>query len=118
MYNKLRINSLFLSVKKSIVLKRYYILAILWVLLPSFGQAQYATNYSIKEGLPSNHIYKVTQDNNGFIWVITDNGIAKYNGTEFKVFTTKEGLPTNDVWEIATTPDGKVWFFCKASKVG
>lgn len=100
------------------MLKRYYILAILLVLLPSFGQAQYATNYSIKEGLPSNHIYKVTQDNNGFIWVITDNGIAKYNGTEFKVFTTKEGLPTNDVWEIATTPDGKVWFFCKASKVG
>lgn len=100
------------------MLKRYYILVIFLVLLPTIGQAQYSTNYSIKEGLPSNHVYKVTQDNNGFIWVITDNGIAKYNGTEFKVFTTREGLPTNDVWEIATTPDGKVWFFCKASKVG
>lgn len=100
------------------MLKSYYIFAVLLIFLQSIGQAQYATNYSIKEGLPSNHVYKVTQDNNGFIWVITDNGIAKFNGTEFKVFTTKEGLPTNDVWEIATTPDGKVWFFCKASKVG
>lgn len=90
----------------------------LFLVFPWLGWGQYFTNFTINEGLPSNHVYKVTQDPKGFIWFITDNGIVKYNGTQFKIFTTKEGLPTNDVWEIATTPDGKVWFFCKASKVG
>jgi len=63
-------------------------------------------------------VYKTIQDASGFIWAITDNGIVKYNGHTFKVFTTKDGLPTNDIWEIETTADGKVWFFCKASKIG
>ena len=97
---------------------RYCILFVFFTFFQFIGQAQYATKYSIKEGLPSNHVYKVTQDLKGFIWAITDNGIVKYNGTNFKTFTTKDGLPTNDIWEIEATPDGRVWFFCKASKIG
>lgn len=97
---------------------RYCILFVFFTFFQIIGQAQFATNYSIKEGLPSNHVYKVTQDLKGFIWAITDNGIVKYNGTNFKIFTTKDGLPTNDIWEIEATPDGRVWFFCKASKIG
>lgn len=93
-------------------------IGIIFILFPCLGLGQYVSNFTINDGLPSNHVYKVTQDAKGFIWFITDNGIVKYNGSQFKVFTTKEGLPTNDVWEIATTPDGKVWFFCKASRIG
>lgn len=68
-----------------------------WILVAFFiafnwSAAQSYTNYSEKDGLPSNHIYKITQDSNGFIWIATDEGLVKYNGTDFKVFTTQEGL--------------------------
>lgn len=84
----------------------------------SFSFAQQYTNYTTKEGLPSNHVYKITQDANGFIWFATDKGLVKYNGNQMKTFTTKNGLATNDVWGLFTTPDAKVWYLSKASKLG
>ena len=80
--------------------------------------AQKPTNFGIRDGLPSNHVYKVAQDSEGFIWILTDNGLVKFDGDSFKEFTIKEGLPSNDIWELASSPDGKVWFFSKGSQVG
>ena len=91
-------------------MKKLHITLII-ILIWSFSFAQQYTNYSTKNDLPSNHIYKITQDYKGFIWFITDKGIVKYNGTTFKTFTTKEGLPTNDIWDIKITPDNKIWYF-------
>ncbi len=84
----------------------------------NFSNAQQYVNYNAKNGLPSNHIYRIIQDYKGYIWFLTDNGIVKFNGTEFKTFTTKEGLPTNDIWDVRITPDNKFWFFSKAIKLG
>jgi len=88
------------------------------ILIWSFSFAQQYTNYTTKNGLPSNHIYKITQDYQGFIWFLTDKGMVKYNGKTFKIFTTKEGLPTNDIWDIKIGHDNKIWFFTKATKLG
>ena len=84
----------------------------------SFSFAQQYTNYSIKEGLPSNHVYRITQDFKGFIWIITDKGISKFDGKTFKNFTIKDGLPSNDIWDIRITLDNKIWYFSKANKLG
>jgi hypothetical protein len=88
------------------------------LLIWSFSYAQQFTNYTSKNGLPSNHIYTILQDAKGFIWFLTDKGMVKYNGKTFKTFTTKQGLPINDVWEGITTPDTKVWYLSKSSKLG
>ncbi|MCF6308270.1 MAG: histidine kinase [Flavobacteriaceae bacterium] len=80
--------------------------------------SQQYTQITSKEGLPSEHVYRITQDHQGFIWFLTDRGLVKYNGNQFKTFTTKEGLPTNDIWDIRITPDNKVWYFSKASALG
>jgi ligand-binding sensor domain-containing protein len=82
------------------------------------GPAQVYTNYSEKDGLPSNHVYKITQDINGFIWIATDEGVVKFNGSEFKIFTTKDGLPTNDVWNLFPAHDGKIWYGAKSKSLG
>ena len=82
----------------------------------SFSQ-NYA-NYTISDGLPSNHVYTIRQDVDGFIWFLTDKGMVKYNGTEFKQFTTREGLPNNDVWEAFVTSDHKIWYLSKAAQLG
>lgn len=89
-----------------------------FLLIWSFSFSQKLTNYTTEKGLPSNHIYKILQDTKGFIWIATDKGLVKHNGTNFKTFTTKNGLVTNDVWGLNVTPDGKVWFQSKSPKVG
>ncbi|HLV39148.1 sensor histidine kinase [Xanthomarina sp.] len=84
----------------------------------TFSFSQQYTNYTTKDGLPSNHVYKITQDSKGFIWIATDKGLVKYNGNTMKTFTTKDGLATNDVWEVFPTPDDKLWYLSKSSKLG
>ncbi len=91
---------------------------ITFLIVWSFSFTQKPINYSIKNGLPSNHIYRITQDKLGFIWMISDKGIIKYNGNQFKVFTTNDGLPINDIWDIRITKDNKVWFFSKSVELG
>ncbi len=93
-------------------------ITLLFILIYSSTYAQQYTNYSTKNGLPSNHVYRITQDVNGFIWFITDKGMVKYNGTNFKKITIRDGLPTNDIWNITATPNGKVWYFSKSPKIG
>jgi len=83
-----------------------------------FSFSQNYTNYTVKEGLTSNHVYTILQDAKGFVWFLTDKGMVKFNGRKMKQFTTKEGLPNNDVWDAYTTPDNKTWFLTKASKLG
>ena len=89
-------------------------LSLIW----SFSFSQQYTNYNSKNGLPGNHVYRITQDAQGFIWFITDKGMTKYNGTTFKTFTVRNGLPVNDIWNIIATPDNKIWYFSKSPKLG
>ncbi len=96
---------------------RYYI-GFLCLLFSQFLLAQQYTHYSVQNGLPSDNVYRITQDANGFIWFITDKGMVKYNGSSFKIFTTRQGLPTNDIWSVQPTPDGKVWFMSKSPRIG
>ncbi len=72
----------------------------------------------MEDGLPSDHVYRITQDRSGFIWAVTDKGIAKFNGKEFKTFTTKNGLPTNDIWDIRLAPNNEIWYFSKSNVLG
>lgn len=86
-----------------------------------YGHAfsQEPIHYTTKNGLPSNVVYKTIQDNDGFIWIATDKGIAKFDGETFKVFTVNDGLPSNDIWEIFHTPaNNRIWFFCKHKEQG
>ena len=71
----------------------------------------YTINYGVNEGLPSSECYEIIQDSKGYIWFGTDRGVVRYNGYEFKTFTTKEGLNNNVVFYLAEGSDGKIWFY-------
>jgi two-component sensor histidine kinase len=52
------------------------------------------------DGLASRSVYCAVTDKNGFIWFGTKNGLNRYDGKNFKLFTTKEGLSHNLVLNI------------------
>ena len=68
--------------------------------------------FNIESGLPSNHIYSVIEDSDGFLWVGTDNGISRFDGTRFVNYSTKNGLPSNDVIQVTKDNDGIIWANC------
>ncbi len=66
-------------------------------------------NYNIKDGLPSNTIYSICQDKDGFIWFATDAGAVRYNGVQFKNYTSADGLPDNEILRLYADKKGRVW---------
>jgi sensor histidine kinase YesM len=61
------------------------------------GQFSIPLHYTVKDGLPSSTVYATVQDSKGFIWIGTEGGLVRFDGAQFKVFTTQEGLPDNEV---------------------
>ena len=88
------------------------ILALVWlVLLPAALDAQ---RYSFKRydqdsGLLDQNVRALFQDRTGFLWVGTDNGLFRYDGSRFRSFTTADGLPSTQVEGIHQTMDGTMW---------
>ena len=70
------------------------------------------TAFTVRDGLPSNNVYRCIEDNSGFLWVATDAGIARFDGKRFQVFTTMQGLPDNDVLEVIKEKSGRLWVNC------
>lgn len=73
-----------------------------------------AQNYNYRQfttddGLPTNYVYGVIEDNEGFIWAYTENGIAKFDGYTFQNFNTQNGLPHNDVYYMVKDSFGTLW---------
>lgn len=63
----------------------------LFFLLMLFANTAFAEQFRFKhlstsDGLLSNAIRSIAQDSHGFIWIGTDNSLARYDGREFKNF--------------------------------
>jgi len=56
--------------------------------------------YGVEEGLPEPWITSVVQDNQGFIWLPTQNGLVKYDGYNFKVYRGDSYKKDNSVNEL------------------
>jgi signal transduction histidine kinase/ligand-binding sensor domain-containing protein len=71
-------------------------------------------NYTMKNGLASNYCYDVLQDQKGYIWVATLNGLSRFNGNTWLNFQqqskqSKYKLPANWVVDIDEDKFGNVW---------
>jgi len=94
-------------------MKRGLFLLFSLFLLPSSllkGQDPFIRHYSVHDGLPSNTVYQAIQDKSKFIWFATDAGVARFDGSEFKTYTSKEGLLCEDIIKIFEDLQGRIWF--------
>jgi uncharacterized repeat protein (TIGR01451 family) len=61
-------------------------------------------------GIPDNMISSIAKDINGDLWIGTDNGLAKFDGTNWTVYKTDNSpLPRNDISCIAIDTNGTKW---------
>ncbi|MBC7553868.1 MAG: histidine kinase [Taibaiella sp.] len=88
----------------------FIVVFFIFVSQPCLGQRFPALHYTVEDGLPSNTVYASFCDMDGFLWVATDKGVARFNGMKFEVFTTFNGLPDNEIFSINQDYEKRIWF--------
>ncbi len=68
---------------------RYIYLLVLFVFtFPCFAQQHYSSiQYSMDNGLPQNSVKDILKDNNGYIWMTTENNVLRYDGNTIELHT-------------------------------
>lgn len=81
--------------------------------LVSFAQQTAWQSISIAEGLSQGMVYDLMQDKEGFIWVATKDGLNRYDGYNFKVYTHDPYNPFSISGNTCTTllqdTKGRIW---------
>lgn len=62
-----------------------------------------------ESGLPQNTVNAIVQTRDGYLWVGTREGLARFDGVRFTVFGLNEGLPSVEVMALCEGHDGTLW---------
>jgi ligand-binding sensor domain-containing protein len=95
----------------------WLILPLFFIVFRVFSQEPSFRNFSVDQGLPSSECYQILQSKEGYIWVVTDNGVAKFDGYKFHVYNRKNGLPENTVFRLHEDAHGRIWFVCASGSM-
>ncbi len=66
------------------------------------------------EGLSNSHVNAIGQDKNGFIWIATNDGLNRFDGTHIETFHHHYGdsssISSNTVFAVFTDRQQRIWF--------
>ena len=70
-----------------------------------------ANNWSIQDGLPQISVLSIAQDREGYIWVGTQDGMARFDGVHFTSYTPRTEPALPGIWVRALLLDrgGRLW---------
>jgi signal transduction histidine kinase/ligand-binding sensor domain-containing protein len=83
-----------------------------YTLEPSTPLASYSRQaWEMENGLPQNTVQALTQTQDGFVWLGTEAGLVRFDGTSFTVYdkNSTPALPGNDVRCLLGAKDGALW---------
>jgi ligand-binding sensor domain-containing protein len=79
----------------------------------TFCQKNIFKQLNTSNGLSNNNVYDIIQDNQGFMWFATEDGLNRFDGYNFKIFRkdpeNSNSLPDNFIRALAESSDGNIW---------
>ena len=103
-------------VRRIVLARRFFVLILVTTCALALDPTQPAASYirtafTVEDGLPSNVINTIVQTRNGFLWVGTDAGLARFNGRHFTMidFRGPRSAAQGVVRTLAEGPDGDLW---------
>ena len=80
---------------------------------PTLAATPYFRTLDASDGLPSSTVWKIAQDRDGYIWIGTADGLARYDGVDFQVFRHNAADPVSlageDVTALFVDRANRIW---------
>ena len=69
------------------------------------------SQWNITNGLPQISVHAISADAQGFIWVGTENGLARFDGIQFEIYNSRNtpALTSNWIDALHTDNEGRLW---------
>lgn len=94
-------------------MKRLLLLFCLLSNLKSYAQSSPWQSIGIAEGLSQGMVYDLMQDKEGFMWIATKDGLNRYDGYNFKVYThdpyNSFSISGNTCTALLQDTKGRIW---------
>ena len=79
---------------------------------PSIALSDYGRqSWVMENGLPQNTVHALVQTRDGFLWLGTEAGLVRFDGSAFAVFdrNSSPALPSGDIHCLLESRDGALW---------
>jgi ligand-binding sensor domain-containing protein len=79
---------------------------------PAKALTQYPqTTWRTDDGLPQNNVHAIARDGEGYLWLGTESGLARFDGVRFVAFLSShtDGIANNSVWSMLLDRGGTLW---------
>lgn len=76
-------------------------------------------HYTSDDGLPQNSVMQLRKDKNGFVWMTTQGGLVRFDGTHFVTYNLSNvpQLTSNRIIDLGLTGDSTIYFQDTSFKV-
>ena len=94
---------------------------LLLLLVCSAPHAQYRIDHwTADDGLPQNSVYGIVQTRDGYLWLATVDGLARFDGVRFTIFnkSNSPGIVNNRFISLFETAGGDLWAGTEESGAG
>ncbi len=107
--------------KTTTLLKQYFVFSLFFFLLtPVYGEHQF-DQFNTNDGLSNNSVSAIIQDQFGFLWLGTYNGLNRYDGYQFKKFPvdprSAKALSSKTIYALCEDQEGFIWIGTNAGGV-
>ena len=100
--------------KALVNIKTFVFFLLVSAFMNTYGQAwQGYESISTAQGLSQGMVFDLLQDKEGFLWVATKDGLNRYDGYNFKIFTNdpynSKSLSSNNINKLFEDSKGQIW---------
>lgn len=74
-----------------------------------WSQKYYYNYFDKKDGLIQSQIQELIEDEEGYLWISTSGGVAKFDGKNFENFTEENGLLSKSTYSMTLGENNQIW---------